>query len=386
MEFNNVTPFTAIAWEHQNTQDQNAITALVRVKFKLVASQESNVWQLLPHPDQGQLFSADAFYGEEEESSVRYESDYITFKPNTDIIINAHARAPYHPLQTQWDCAVEVFDKHQTCLTTYRLRVTAEKKRYKVGFFWVPLGTDQQNSIPIRYEKSYGGHVFIPASSADEEDNTLASDPYNPIGCGICKIKDPKKVVLSPQVHYVDKVKPPANTTARHKPKKVPAGFGFIHRAWQSRLPYAGTYDQNWIDHKHPLPPKNFDPYYHQAAHPNLIMDGYLSGKIQLNLTHLMAANSPTQTIVLDDYHFIARLCTATGALYHKMNLDTLIIDVDSDNPDEWVAYGSWRKQVKTDLPILATQTLMQEKSEHKQAEEAPLQSTEHTQDTQQHG
>ena len=42
--------------------------------------------------------------------------------------------------------------------------------------------------------------------------------------------------------------------------------FGPIGRHWESRAPYAGTYDQNWLDEHFPFLPPDFDEMYYQAA------------------------------------------------------------------------------------------------------------------------
>jgi hypothetical protein len=42
--------------------------------------------------------------------------------------------------------------------------------------------------------------------------------------------------------------------------------FGPIGRAWPSRIPYAGTYDQNWLDNVFPFLPEDFDTRYFQCA------------------------------------------------------------------------------------------------------------------------
>ncbi len=42
-----------------------------------------------------------------------------------------------------------------------------------------------------------------------------------------------------------------------------PAAFGAIHRHWQPRLSYAGTYDQVWQETRMPILPEDFDNRFH---------------------------------------------------------------------------------------------------------------------------
>jgi hypothetical protein len=66
--------------------------------------------------------------------------------------------------------------------------------------------------------------------------------------------------------------KPLPNTEELRKPvakpngKYQPMSFGPIGRSWQSRVPLAGTYDQNWLDNVFPFLPPDFDEAYYQAA------------------------------------------------------------------------------------------------------------------------
>jgi hypothetical protein len=45
-----------------------------------------------------------------------------------------------------------------------------------------------------------------------------------------------------------------------------PMSFGVIGRQWQERVPYAGTYDKDWLDNVFPFLPADFDDQYYQSA------------------------------------------------------------------------------------------------------------------------
>ena len=65
---------------------------------------------------------------------------------------------------------------------------------------------------------------------------------------------------------------PVSNTEEISDPVRDPGGryrpmaFGPIGRGWPSRIRYAGTYDQNWIDNVFPFLPDDFDTRYFQCA------------------------------------------------------------------------------------------------------------------------
>jgi hypothetical protein len=48
--------------------------------------------------------------------------------------------------------------------------------------------------------------------------------------------------------------------------KYQPMSFGVIGRHWESRVPFAGTYDQQWMDDVFPFLPADFDEQYYQSA------------------------------------------------------------------------------------------------------------------------
>jgi hypothetical protein len=64
-------------------------------------------------------------------------------------------------------------------------------------------------------------------------------------------------------------------------------GFGPIGRNWAARYPFAGTYDQDWLDKTFPFLPQDFDERYYQAAPEDQQIDCPRGGEeVQLlNLT-----------------------------------------------------------------------------------------------------
>jgi hypothetical protein len=346
MEFNNYTPFAGIAWENVNANGEWSVSTVARVKFEFKEN------GLLLASAQGALFTSDEFYEEAGSSSVRYESDYVSFKENTDLIINAHAWSPNAKALTSWDCGIRIYSEDRKLLKAYGLQVRAEKRHLKAGPIWSTSLRDKSTSIPIRYEKAKGGCIKIPAKNEDESDKYLYVNPYNPIGCGIKKIRDSEQTVFSPQVLYLKK--------PHHK---VPAGFGFINRAWKSRTDFAGTYDEKWIEKQHPLPPYDFDIRYNQAAHPQLIMDGYLKTPCTFELTNLREGES-IQKFELPHLELLSRIRTHTGDIHQKMNLDTLIIDIDDEDISKHCVYASYRALTPKTQEINAAEIMLLQNKE----------------------
>lgn len=89
MEFRNLTPFPAIAFDGIDQHDQRFHSVVMRLTFEL---QDDGKLSLAPV--QTPLAMTDEFYGEANRSSVKQESDLAPYKPHTDVIVIADACAP----------------------------------------------------------------------------------------------------------------------------------------------------------------------------------------------------------------------------------------------------------------------------------------------------
>ncbi|MEO0443221.1 MAG: DUF2169 domain-containing protein [Pseudomonadota bacterium] len=324
MEFSNFTPFPANAWENVNSRRKWHATCLVRVKFKLLPASshsstpadESQRWLLQLDKDQGDLFAEDQFFGEPETSSVRFESDYVSYKPHTDIIVNATSYAPDQRPQSGWPCGVKVTTAGGDLVARQLLSITPPTADYI--------------AVPVRYEYAKGGVVNI--QNQGQEDQQYHLDMYNPVGAG-----------PYPHAHQAHKQSVLINADNNHSSDaNIPPGLGFIHRSWKNRLDYAGTYNQEWLEKQHPYPPHDFDHQHHQGAHPSLIVKNYLKAGAMVQLLNLHR-DAPQMYFTLPKYRFLSRVFTNTQKQYQVMNLDTLIINLNSDKPDEDYALASWR-------------------------------------------
>jgi hypothetical protein len=89
MEFRNLTPFPAIAFDSIDQHDQRFHSVVMRLTFEV---QDDGKLSLAPV--QTPLAMTDEFYGEANRSSVKQESDLAPYKPHTDVIVIANACAP----------------------------------------------------------------------------------------------------------------------------------------------------------------------------------------------------------------------------------------------------------------------------------------------------
>lgn len=309
MELKNYTPFAGMAWESWDANGEVFVTSLLRLKFKLVKTETKGEWRLQLVEEQGDLFGADEFYStsttlsagtsttlsasEEKLENVKYESDYVPFKPCADLVVNATAKVPYKDELKSWTCSVALYDKNQYKLNSLSLEVKG------------PIANglrEATSAVPIRY-------IYA------KNDNT-----YNPID---------KESYYDNQIFYAD------GTSSN-----VPAGFGFIHRGWKSRLDLAGTYDKKWIKEQHPLPPHDFSYLHHQAAHPRLMVKDYIEAGSTIKLENLIEEELSSYFTV-PEFKLLSRIKTQTDSTMEVLMLDTLLIDLDEE--DDYVVYASYR-------------------------------------------
>ena len=106
MIFENHTPFPAIAWSNVDKDEKEYTTVVVRVKYLFDKKDEYGLWYLKLAQEQEELFDEDIFYEDNINASVLYESDYITYKPYGDLIVNGYAHSKED--EKSWICGIEV--------------------------------------------------------------------------------------------------------------------------------------------------------------------------------------------------------------------------------------------------------------------------------------
>jgi hypothetical protein len=131
-------------------------------------------------------------------------------------------------------------------------------------------------------------------------------------------------VVRNPRQH----VDAPAVQLEDLAGSRSPACFGAIHRHWEPRIRYAGTYDADWMESKMPLLPDDFDPRYNVTVpHDQWSTTPLLSDEpIEvLNATEDGALRARMPRL---EPRFVATIEGQRSAL--APHLDTLLVDADA--------------------------------------------------------
>jgi hypothetical protein len=193
----------------------------------------------------------DEHHGDPATTSVRWECDFVPFKPRADVLLNGTAVAPG--------------DRAVTKLEIRLLGPGIAKRAIVTGDrVWVPGISGPRasapvpfTSMPLVYERSFGG-----SDHSHERPHLHGSDLRNPIGTGF-HLNGAQESILGrslPNVERLDAQQSSWSDTPE------PIGFSAVGRGWRPRIGFAGTYDQHWLDEVMPLLPEDFDERYFQAA------------------------------------------------------------------------------------------------------------------------
>lgn len=380
MEFRNLTPFSIIRYKMLDKSDQQSHVVTMKVGFRLVRTPNGHYQAEIMDQDPVPLCVQDEYREMLNRSQVRQESDLAPFKPACDVIINATAYAPAGKTCTAFSVSAKLSTSSGKTLLDKTLQVTGERQfvRQLTGK-WLLSEPEPFTSLPLDYAFAFGGEGIIYPEDEDHakrvgqahrlSEAQLADHPNpthlpvahhvcvsNPLGRGYTEpwylqateTKSlPAPRIISAQhplqdVHFQALAEGRADLSA---PEYQPAGLGIIGRSWRPRLAKAGTYDQSWLDTRHPWLPEDFDfgywngaPEDQQIPFPtsalvvellNLTPEGYL----RVNLPHHLAL-------------ILLRLDNGM-LLPQPMLLDTLIID-----PESLTITQTWRYVASADMPL----------------------------------
>jgi hypothetical protein len=371
MVFENHTPFPAMGWSSWDKQGIDHASVVVRIKYLFDEMDAEGLWSLRLDPDQGELFGEEYFYDDDLEASLRFESDFVPFKPAGDLILNAYSYSATP--RESWVCGVKAirhpkgYTNPPQTLVEQQLRVYGERYWQDNVRGWGVGSIVPTTKVALRYEYAFGGFVLDPyAGKASEEGaEYLHYDEQNPVGRGwLHKKMDRSQPIPMPQIEAID------NPVTKAYTSYAPVGLGAIHRSWLPRRNFAGTFDEAWLEKKHPVMPDDFDEWFNQAAHPalQLTRGEYFHGGDTIVL-HRLLPGKEAQAFRLPDFHMIAKQHIAQEQLSFALEIDTIVVDILSEDMSENAIYVSYRARVpylqsveKISLSMVVPETFIEEK------------------------
>jgi len=323
MKLNNKTPYAVDVLLQTDGFGKKVLVALVKASY-----QAGKAGQLTASKNQLPIFSETQYFAEPGQSSIKYIPDTNVTKLATDVALIGHAIAPANETHvTELDVSLVVGPVSKT------VRVFGDRmwtrSRGLFGKRWFKSKARTFRTMPLRYECAFGG---CDDSTGDEAQNV--AELRNSIGTGIIAKASKKEQVNLPNIEDPDDlIKSPGD-----RPK--PAGFGFIYPEWLPRQSYAGTFNEQWQTQRIPLLPEDFSPKFFNAAHPDLIVDGFLQGNEQVVVTNVTPSGLLEFKLPGENFSVVVEKNDGSSETL-AMNLDTLIIDTD-----EMTVHLLWRASV----------------------------------------
>ncbi|TBZ26581.1 DUF2169 family type VI secretion system accessory protein [Rhizobium leguminosarum] len=290
MELINRLPFPAMAFRQFDTNGDLDCVVSVRGTFvhrqgdalAIASKQEDFQWE-------------DAYDGDPHASPLLRQTDLTPEKVGTDITFLGNAYAPRGEPTPSWQVGLRVGQLSKK-LEVHGARFWRSVVKEKWGGFsareakrvltdWQLTDAEPASSVPICWSKAYGGQ--IPGTGDPETETPADVDARNPLGCGIVNLDMPwdQAPVAAPQITL------PGEKLNWREPT-VPQGLGLVSPWWRSRQQHAGTYDDVWLNDRHPLLPRDFDARFWQCAHPDLVVMQHLRGDEAYELRHLHSGHA----------------------------------------------------------------------------------------------
>jgi hypothetical protein len=324
LQLKNNSPFQASIAVFPNEQGVDTLYVIVKGTFSL-----GETTRLAEK--QRAVVLADEYWGKPGTSSIKYTSEAHLSKPCTDVVVIGEACAPDRRPVRQLDVSIAVADRRKS------LRIFGDR-RWEKGVFGMRMSEAVPfETMPLVYERAFGGmHLINP------DKNEIVFEPRNPVGCGFVGKRKNEEINGMKLPNLEDPTCP--ITKPPHKP--TPVGFGFISPAWEPRKSFAGTYDDVWQKTRAPYLPDDFRSEYFNAAHPDLICNGYLRGGEPVEVINASPRGPLRFKLPICQVEAAVRLAGKTAS--PPCNLETVLIE-----PSAAMLCLTWRAELPCDKKVL---------------------------------
>ncbi|NKN37391.1 DUF2169 domain-containing protein [Agrobacterium sp. a22-2] len=324
MELVNRLPFVAMAFRQFDTDGNLDCVVAVRGTF---LHEEGGALAVAPHQEDFQW--EDAYDGDPHSGVMLRQTDLTPEKPGTDVTFLGNAYAPAGKTLSSWDVSLQVGplqkdltvhgERHWTPVIRSAWDGFSARAPKRVLKDWRLSDPKPATAVPLSWSRSYGGPV--PGTGDPDTETAPDAEAYNPLGRGIVNLNmGPHAVpVPAPQVTA-------AGVALDWRERVEPQGIGPISPWWRFRQQHAGTYDENWLNERHPLLPKDFDPRFWQCAHPDLVAIPYLAGNESYRLENLHPTR-PVASGALPDITLGIHCMQHETGEWQMLNLDGVHFD-----------------------------------------------------------
>lgn len=309
MNLINISGMQAALTTVLDAQAREHVVAVVKGTFLLPSDQ--GAVQLVPQDAQQPMTTADTFFGEPGMSAPRLESEFALRKARCDIVLNGHAYPPGGKPAERCTVGLRVGSWQKI------LNVVGDRVWRRRGVSLGPSSPEPFVQVPLTYGRAFGG--------VDDTDSDQAvSYARNPVGRGFGSQRSGGDLIGRAVANLEfpdDPIQVPWGSYA-------PASLGIVHRSWQPRLAYAGTYDQAWLDQTFPFLPADFDARHYQSAAEDQQLP-FLTGATPIVLVNLTRAGR-LQCSLPSDLRMPVTFFPRDGAPEETLaTLDTIVLEPD---------------------------------------------------------
>jgi hypothetical protein len=285
---------------------------------------------------QEQLVYADVHYGDPGTTSIKYACDFAPFKPKTDIIVNGHAYSPSGKPVKEMMVGLEIgqVKKH--------VRIIGDRVWTRGVFRLKPSQPVPFLKMPLSFDRAFGG-----SDCSHPKLKYQGTEMRNPVGVGFHKNPASKAIKGTP----LPNIESPHDPIRKWFHTPPPTGFGHLGRGWQSRVKFAGTYDDRWLKERFPFLPEDFDPHYFQSA-PTDQQVPYFRGDEVIRCTGMTPIGTFMFVVPTVEVPVVFRF--RDREVQSEPKLDTLIIE-----PDERRILLTWRTSVPVGRKLNALQEIL---------------------------
>ncbi len=286
------TPFSHVVLERRGPSGEELGVLVVQGTFRLRTGEPLELAD-----EQRTVQLTDAHHGDARAASLRMPSAMATYRPRTDVTVDAVAHAPEGRPRAEWPVSIRVGPVAKQLL----VRGPSEWVHGPI-FGWRKRASEPTTRVPITYERAFGGSFEIDGKRVEEVRNPHGTG-YLPRGM---RVDGP---VAAPQIVHVGE--------PDHHPGHlyVPAGLGAT---------------------------RSFDPTSCQAAHPDLTAPGHLRGDEPIVLVNLRS-DGQTFRSQLPGVAVWGRFDLARRSLEVQAVLDGVHLDIADDDPENHVAVLTYR-------------------------------------------
>jgi hypothetical protein len=220
-----------------------------------------------------------------------------------DVLLNGSAYAPRGKQASQINVTVRIGAVKTFAVVGNRV--------WREGVFGIRASEPEPFAVmPISYDNAFGGVDDTRGDPAN-----VRSFLENPVGRGYAYYKD--KIDGRPLPNTEEGGHGVVDPGGSYRPMS----FGALGRNWRTRVQYAGTYDQHWLDTRAPFWPDDFDCRYFQAAPPDQQIP-YPSGGEEVVLKNLTPAGQvvfrlPRRSVPVWFLPYRGRMRGRPGARHH---------------------------------------------------------------------